>query len=51
MRVYVLPEFQEQGFGSRMMDELEKEVFAEFDDCVPEASLPVFSMKTEGIKL
>ncbi|MGN0502499.1 MAG: GNAT family N-acetyltransferase, partial [Ruminococcus sp.] len=26
-RVYVLPEFQGQGFGSRIMDELEKEIF------------------------
>ncbi len=40
MRVYVLPEYQGQGVGSRMMDELEKEIFAAFDDCEPEASLP-----------
>ena len=40
MRVYVLPEFQGQGFGSKIMDELEKEIFAAFDDCVLEASLP-----------
>ena len=42
MRVYVLPEFQGQGFGSRMMDELEKEIFESCDDCVLEASLPAF---------
>ena len=40
MRVYVLPEYQGQGFGSKIMDELEKEIFAGFDDCVLEASLP-----------
>ena len=40
MRVYVLPEFQGQGFGSRIMDELEKEIFEGCDDCVLEASLP-----------
>ena len=40
MRVYVLPMFQGQGFGGMMMDELEKEIFAAFDDCELEASLP-----------
>lgn len=40
MRVYVLPEFQGQGFGSVIMDELENEIFADFDDCELEASLP-----------
>ena len=50
MRVYVLPEFQGQGFGSRMMDELEKEIFESCDDCVLEASLPVSFMKTEDTK-
>ena len=38
-RVYVLPEYQGQGFGSIIMDELEKEIFKNFDDCVLEASL------------
>ena len=40
MRVYALPEFQGQGFGSVIMDELEKEIFAGFDNCELEASLP-----------
>ena len=40
MRVYVLPEFQGQGLGSMMMDELEKEIFESCDDYVLEASLP-----------
>ncbi len=39
-RVYVLPEYQGQGFGGMLMDELEKEIFDSFDDCVLEASLP-----------
>ena len=39
-RVYVLPEYQGHGFGSRLMDELEKEIFARFNSCVLEASLP-----------
>lgn len=39
-RVYVLPEFQGQGFGSMIMDELEKEIFASYDYCELDASLP-----------
>ncbi len=39
-RVYVLPEFQSQGFGSYIMDKLEKEIFAEYDYCELDASLP-----------
>lgn len=39
-RVYVLPEFQGQGYGSRIMDELEKEIFASYDYCELDASLP-----------
>ena len=39
-RVYVLPEFQGQGFGTLIMDELEKEIFSYYDDCELDASLP-----------
>ena len=39
-RVYVLPEFQGQGFGSMIMDELEREIFEGYDLCVLDASLP-----------
>lgn len=39
-RVYVLPEFQGQGYGSRIMDELEKEIFSKYDYCELDASLP-----------
>ena len=39
-RVYVLPKFQGQGFGSVIMDELEKEIFASYDYFVLDASLP-----------
>lgn len=39
-RVYVLPEFQGQGFGSRIMDELENEIFLSYDYCDLDASLP-----------
>lgn len=39
-RVYVLPEFQGQGCGSRIMDELEKEIFSKYDYCELDASLP-----------
>ena len=38
-RVYVLPEYQGQGFGSLIMDELEKKIFSCFDDCELDASL------------
>ena len=40
MRVYVLPEFQGQGLGSAIMDELEEEIFESYNECVLEASLP-----------
>lgn len=39
-RVYVLPEFQEQGYGSYIMNKLEKEIFSEYDYCELDASLP-----------
>ncbi len=39
-RVYVLPEFQGQGFGGMIMDKLEKEIFADYDYCELDASLP-----------
>ncbi len=39
-RVYVLPEFQGQGYGSCIMDKLEKEIFSEYDYCELDASLP-----------
>ena len=39
-RVYVLPEFQGQGYGSCIMDELEKEIFSKYDYCELDASLP-----------
>lgn len=39
-RVYVLPEFQGQGFGSMIMNELEKEIFAGYNYCELDASLP-----------
>ena len=39
-RVYVLPEFQGQGFGSVIMDHLEEEIFKEYDYCDLDASLP-----------
>lgn len=39
-RVYVLPEFQGQGFGSYIMNELERKIFSEYDYCELDASLP-----------
>ena len=39
-RVYVLPEYQGHGYGSKIMDELEKEIFNSYSSCVLEASLP-----------
>lgn len=39
-RVYVLPEYQGQGFGSYIMDQLENEIFSRFDLCELDASLP-----------
>ena len=39
-RVYVLPEYEGQGFGSIIMDRLEDEIFKEYDYCDLDASLP-----------
>lgn len=39
-RVYVLPEYEGQGFGTVIMDYLEKEIFRENDHCDLDASLP-----------
>ncbi len=39
-RVYVLPEYEGKGFGTLIMDHLESEIFAEFDQCSLDASLP-----------
>lgn len=39
-RVYVLPEYQGQGYGSKIMDELERDIFSGYDDCELDASLP-----------
>lgn len=39
-RVYVLPKYQGQGYGSRIMNELEKEIFSQYDYCELDASLP-----------
>ena len=39
-RVYVLPEYQGQGFGSMIINNLEKEIFAGYDFCELDASLP-----------
>ena len=45
-RVYVLPEYQGHGFGSLIMDELEKEIFSCYDNCELDASLPACSFNT-----
>lgn len=39
-RVYVLPEFQRKGYGSRIMCELEKQIHRDCDSVVVDASLP-----------
>lgn len=39
-RVYVLPEYEGRGFGSEIMEHLEKEIFAEYAFCELDASLP-----------
>lgn len=38
-RVYVLPEYQGQGFGSMIMDKLEKDIFTRYYCCELDASL------------
>ena len=39
-RVYVLPKFQGRGYGSYIMNELEKNIFQAYDFCDLDASLP-----------
>lgn len=39
-RVYVLPEYEGQGFGTIIMNHLEEEIFSEYDACELDASLP-----------
>ena len=39
-RVYVLPEFQGQGYGSHIMNELENEILSKYNYCELDASLP-----------
>ena len=44
-RVYVLPKFQKQGVGSKIMDVLENTVKADgFDNAILDASSPAFEM-------
>ena len=39
-RVYVLPEYEGRGLGSYILRELERDIFAEYDACELDASLP-----------
>ena len=39
-RVYVLPEYEGQGFGSLIMDRLEEAIFDQYEYCDLDASLP-----------
>lgn len=41
-RVFLLPEYQRQGYGSKIMDFLEKEIFQKSNKVRVEASLPAF---------
>lgn len=50
-RVYVVPDFQGQGYGSRIMDKLEKEIFLNTITATSTLRfLLVSSMKTEALK-
>lgn len=46
-RVYVLPEFQKKGYGTRMMKELEQHVGKAYDRAVLDASLASCRMYEE----
>lgn len=49
--VYVLPDYQKQGFGSKIMDCLEAEISKQYDTVFLEASLPaVFLYEHRGYK-
>lgn len=39
-RVYILPQYHGQGFGSFIMEKLGKEIFSKYDSCELDASLP-----------
>jgi len=41
-RVFIIQEFQSTGFGTSLMDELEKNIFCNYDDIEIDASLPAY---------
>ena len=49
--VYVMPEYHNQGYGSKIIDCLEKEIAKEYDTAVLDASLPaVFLYEHRGYR-
>ncbi|HML45865.1 MAG TPA: GNAT family N-acetyltransferase [Clostridia bacterium] len=43
-RVFVLPQYQGRGYGTTLLDELERMIFGRFPEIVLDASLPAFGM-------
>lgn len=43
-RVFVLPQYQGKGYGTAMMNELEKIIFRNYSEIVVDASLPAYGM-------
>lgn len=46
-RLFIKPEFQGQGYGTRLMDELEKKIYRQYDTVHVDASFPAERMYLE----
>ncbi|ROR29166.1 acetyltransferase (GNAT) family protein [Mobilisporobacter senegalensis] len=43
-RLFILPEYQGKGYGTKMMDKLEAIILKEYNDIILDASLPAYEM-------
>lgn len=43
-RLFILPEFQGKGYGTKALDYIENEIFNKYEDVVLSASFPAFEM-------
>ncbi len=43
-RLFVLPQYQRKGYGTIIMDELEKKIFEKYSEAILDASFPAYDM-------